>query len=134
MNTAKKIYQSDAQGMIHFDLPIGKPDVAIEVIVVWQEMPSEPGENLGPKRGLERPLRAAEGGSARAPFAGQVRDARAASVRYLLDTHTCIGILNGTSQALLQRQRSTPISQVRLCSVVKAELLWGPRRAFDATA
>ena len=50
-------------------------------------------------------------------------------MRYLLDTNTCICILNGTSQGLLERQRRVPVSQVRLCSVVKAELLYGAEKS-----
>jgi tRNA(fMet)-specific endonuclease VapC len=50
-------------------------------------------------------------------------------VRYLLDTNTCIRILNASSPALLARQRVTPASQVRLCSVVKAELWLGAEKS-----
>jgi tRNA(fMet)-specific endonuclease VapC len=53
-------------------------------------------------------------------------------VRYLLDTNTCIGVLNGTSAPLLARQRTTPASNIRLCSVVKAELLYGAEKSARA--
>ena len=48
---------------------------------------------------------------------------------YLLDTNACIRILNGTSPALVDRLREVPRSQVRLCSIVKAELLYGARKS-----
>jgi len=52
---------------------------------------------------------------------------------YLLDTNACIRILNGTSPTLVERLRSVPRSQVRLSSVVKAELLYGARRSSRVT-
>lgn len=48
---------------------------------------------------------------------------------YLLDTNACIRILNGTSSALAERLRFVPRTQVRLSSVVKAELLYGARKS-----
>jgi tRNA(fMet)-specific endonuclease VapC len=48
---------------------------------------------------------------------------------YLLDTNACIRILNGTSPSLTERLRAVPRSQVRLSSVVKAELLYGARKS-----
>jgi tRNA(fMet)-specific endonuclease VapC len=50
---------------------------------------------------------------------------------YLLDTNACIRVLNGTSPALIDRLRSHRPSEVCLCSVVKAELLFGARRSGD---
>ncbi len=66
MNTAKKIYQSDAQGFVHVDVSVGTPDRRIEVLVVWQDaeevqVASTPDEDwsdlFGILRGvaLERP-------------------------------------------------------------------------------
>lgn len=49
--------------------------------------------------------------------------------RYLLDTNTCIGILNASSTKLLARQQAVPASQVRLCSTVKAELWLGAAKS-----
>lgn len=44
---------------------------------------------------------------------------------YLLDTNTCIRYLNGQSASIRTRlERSTP-EEISLCSVVKAELLYG---------
>ena len=37
MNTAKKIYQSDEQGVVHLDLPVGGPGRRVEVLVVWTD-------------------------------------------------------------------------------------------------
>lgn len=56
---------------------------------------------------------------------------------YLLDTNTCIRFLNGQSEPIrLHLERVSP-DDVALCSVVKAELLFGahksarPRRNLD---
>ena len=47
---------------------------------------------------------------------------------YLLDTNACIRILRNTSRPLLDRfQRHDP-SEIKLCSVVKAELYYGAQR------
>ena len=48
---------------------------------------------------------------------------------YLLDTNACVGILNGTSPSLAERVRFVPRVQVRLSSVVRAELLYGARKS-----
>jgi tRNA(fMet)-specific endonuclease VapC len=48
---------------------------------------------------------------------------------YLLDTNVCIRILNGTSPSLAQRLRFVPRMQIRLSSVVKAELIYGARKS-----
>lgn len=48
---------------------------------------------------------------------------------WLLDTNACIRILNGTSERLAARLRGHDPSDLRLCSVVKAELLYGARRS-----
>lgn len=48
---------------------------------------------------------------------------------YLLDTNACIRLLNRSSSALSQRFRDTPPSRVRLCAVVKAELIYGARKS-----
>lgn len=47
----------------------------------------------------------------------------------LLDTDICIHLLNAREPALLQRFRSHSPSELALCSVVRAELLWGARRS-----
>jgi len=44
---------------------------------------------------------------------------------YLLDTNACIAVLNGSSPPLVaQLQRHNPVD-ILLCSVVKAELIYG---------
>ena len=44
---------------------------------------------------------------------------------YLLDTNACIRILNNSSSALVSRLRAHRPAEIALCSVVKAELLYG---------
>jgi tRNA(fMet)-specific endonuclease VapC len=48
---------------------------------------------------------------------------------YLLDTNACIRILNNSSSSLVIRLREHRPDEVALCSVVKAELLYGAQRS-----
>ena len=48
---------------------------------------------------------------------------------FLLDTNVCIRILNGSSAAVAGRLQATAPADVRLCAVVKAELLYGARKS-----
>ena len=48
---------------------------------------------------------------------------------YLLDTNACIRLLNKTSLPLVHRLQQHDPSEIRLCSIVKAELLYGARRS-----
>jgi tRNA(fMet)-specific endonuclease VapC len=48
---------------------------------------------------------------------------------FLLDTNVCIRILNGSSPSVAARLQATSPAEVRLCSVVKAELLYGARHS-----
>ena len=48
---------------------------------------------------------------------------------YLLDTNVCVRYLRGASPSVMQRLQNTPIQDVRLCSVVYAELLLGVLRS-----
>jgi tRNA(fMet)-specific endonuclease VapC len=48
---------------------------------------------------------------------------------YLLDTNACIRLLNGTSEALAAHLREVSPTAIRLCAVVKAELLYGARHS-----
>jgi tRNA(fMet)-specific endonuclease VapC len=48
---------------------------------------------------------------------------------YLLDTNVCSGILRGTSPSLAEHLRFVPRTQVRVSSIVKAELLYGARKS-----
>jgi tRNA(fMet)-specific endonuclease VapC len=53
---------------------------------------------------------------------------------YLLDSNTCIQFLNGRSAQVERRLMGTKPSNIKLCSIVKAELLYGASRSNDATA
>lgn len=44
---------------------------------------------------------------------------------YLLDTNACIAVLNGSSQLLISQIRSHNPGDILLCSIVKAELIYG---------
>ena len=50
-------------------------------------------------------------------------------MRFLLDTNACIRLLNGTSQRLVDTMRHHDPSEICLCSVVKAELMYGAYRS-----
>ncbi len=39
MNTAKKVYESDAQGVVHVEVPVGRSRQRVEVLVVWEDAP-----------------------------------------------------------------------------------------------
>ena len=53
---------------------------------------------------------------------------------YLLDANACIHILRNTSRRLLDRfQRHDP-AEIKLCSVVKAELFYGAQRSTQKEA
>lgn len=52
---------------------------------------------------------------------------------YLLDTNACIRILNGSSPRLVEALQKHPAGDVRLCSVVKAELLFGARKSLRSS-
>lgn len=55
--------------------------------------------------------------------------ARIEAQLYLLDTNACIRILNGTSPTLVAALESRHPSELHLCSIVKAELLYGARKS-----
>jgi tRNA(fMet)-specific endonuclease VapC len=48
---------------------------------------------------------------------------------YLLDTNTCIQLLNGRSQSVENQFRAHEPHQLKLCSIVKAELLYGAMKS-----
>lgn len=48
---------------------------------------------------------------------------------YLLDTNACVHILNGTSPELIGRFSKESPATIRVCAVVKAELLYGARKS-----
>ena len=53
---------------------------------------------------------------------------------YLLDSNTCIQFLNGRSAPIERRLMGTKPSEIKLCSVVKAELWYGAERSTKAAA
>ena len=48
---------------------------------------------------------------------------------FLLDSNVCIAALNQSSASLIQRLREQPATAIRLCSITKAELLYGARHS-----
>lgn len=50
-------------------------------------------------------------------------------MKYLLDANTCIRLLNQTSAGVTQRFKACEPADILLCSVVRAELLYGARRS-----
>jgi len=53
---------------------------------------------------------------------------------YLLDTNVCIRLLNEAHPGILQQFQSRSPAEIALCSVVKAELLFGARRSSRVEA
>jgi tRNA(fMet)-specific endonuclease VapC len=53
---------------------------------------------------------------------------------YLLDTNACIHLLRNTSPRLLERSQRHDPAEIKLCSVVKAELFYGARRSTQREA
>lgn len=47
----------------------------------------------------------------------------------LLDTNICVGWLNGADATLRKKIEHAPVGDVFICSVVKAELLYGARKS-----
>jgi len=52
-------------------------------------------------------------------------------LKYLLDTNACIALLNGRIRAVYHMLTQTPTSEVALCAVVKAELLYGASKSHS---
>ncbi|MSQ70452.1 MAG: type II toxin-antitoxin system VapC family toxin [Betaproteobacteria bacterium] len=50
-------------------------------------------------------------------------------MKYLLDSNTCIRLLNQDNERVTQRYRTCKPVDIALCSVVRAELLYGARRS-----
>jgi len=50
-------------------------------------------------------------------------------MKYLLDTNTCIKYLNGTSESIKSEFQKHSFYEIALCSVVKAELLYGANKS-----
>lgn len=50
-------------------------------------------------------------------------------MKYLLDTNVCVRVLNGTSTGVVERLKGLDPSDVAMCSVVRAELVFGARKS-----
>ncbi len=50
-------------------------------------------------------------------------------MKYLLDTNICIGLLNGKEPTLLKKFKAHDPEDFVLCSVVKAELVYGAKKS-----
>lgn len=48
---------------------------------------------------------------------------------YLLDTNVCIRLLNGGHQQIEQKFKALTPAEIAICSIVKAELLFGARHS-----
>lgn len=55
-------------------------------------------------------------------------------MKYLLDSNVCIRYLNGRSASIKSRIDSIDTADVVVCSIVKAELLFGSRRSQNPAA
>lgn len=53
---------------------------------------------------------------------------------YLLDTNACIRLLNQAHPGIIRRFRERSPAEIALCSIVKAELLYGARRSRHMAA
>lgn len=53
---------------------------------------------------------------------------------YLLDSNVCIQYLRGRNSLIRQRLSAKPLHEIRLCSVVKAELYLGCLRSANPPA
>lgn len=52
-----------------------------------------------------------------------------ASLRYLLDSNACIQYITGRSTSLRDRIIATSLSEICVCSIVKAELFYGSMKS-----
>ena len=50
-------------------------------------------------------------------------------MKYLLDTNVCVGFLNQRKPLLTQRFLSVPTSDKVICSIVRAELIYGAHKS-----
>lgn len=55
-------------------------------------------------------------------------------MNYLLDTNICIPIINGKDPELRRRIKQLPTDALAICSVVKAELLYGLKKSQNRAA
>ena len=54
-------------------------------------------------------------------------------MKYLLDTNACVGLLRGSSPRVAEQLRRTKPTEVVLCSIVVAELLFGALKSARKT-
>ncbi|MBD2313320.1 type II toxin-antitoxin system VapC family toxin [Desertifilum sp. FACHB-1129] len=52
-------------------------------------------------------------------------------MNYLLDTNVCIIYLKGRNLNLKQRLEATPVQEIAICSIVKAELCFGAMKSAN---
>lgn len=52
-------------------------------------------------------------------------------MRYLLDTNVCIRYLNGQSEKIYQQLSIRKPEEIALCSIVKAELIYGAQKSHN---
>lgn len=50
-------------------------------------------------------------------------------MKYLLDTNVCVVYLKGRSESINQRFHAVPFNEIAVCSIVRAELLYGGKRS-----
>jgi tRNA(fMet)-specific endonuclease VapC len=50
-------------------------------------------------------------------------------MKYLLDTNICINLLKNSDISIIKKLKLTTPDQVAICSIVKAELLYGARKS-----
>ncbi len=50
-------------------------------------------------------------------------------MKYSLDTNTCIRIINGRSMAARAKLLANPVSDIVVCSIVRAELFYGAAKS-----
>src|SRR4051812_30706745 len=50
-------------------------------------------------------------------------------MKYILDTNICIGIINGKEPALREKIKSKVKDDIVICSIIKAELLYGAKKS-----
>lgn len=53
---------------------------------------------------------------------------------YLLDTNACIRYLNNSNSGVTNKLSSTPVTNVRLCSIVRSELYYGAHKSQQRTS
>ena len=55
-------------------------------------------------------------------------------MKYLLDTNICIALINGKDLPLRQKVKNLSVDALFICSIVKAELLYGLKKSQNRAA